>query len=131
MVDFNNETTVGTPAVDIERVTILQRRHDLLEAYEDYKKKRFSNINYSISIVRARLVSLFMQIQPMLKRHLSTKDYDEVRSSVFDSKKEDIILDIIFTINEILDKLKLTRIDNSQSYDRTRWVKVNTQKKLG
>jgi len=130
MVDFNNETTVGVPAVDIERVSILQRRHDLLEAYEDYKKKRFNQCNVNISIVRVRLISLFLQIQPLLKRKMKEPDYKKMYNDVFNSTDEPVLLDIYQSINELLDTLRLTRIDTSEVYDRTRWVKVNKAKGL-
>jgi len=39
MVDFNSDVMVGMPAIDIERVSILQRRYEFIDAFEFYKKK--------------------------------------------------------------------------------------------
>lgn len=55
-MDFNNETTVGIPAADVERISILQRRYDMIEALEDYKKKRLNGVGVTLSIVRARQI---------------------------------------------------------------------------
>ena len=44
MVDFNNDITVGIPAADIERVSILQRRYDFIEAFEVFNIQEASNI---------------------------------------------------------------------------------------
>jgi hypothetical protein len=120
MVDFNNEATVGVPAVDIERITILQRRYDFLEALEDYKKKKSLGVNISLNIVRARLGSLFFEIQATLKRRLlkDTALYDDIKNKCLSTKTtEDNIQDIFFIINQELDNIKLTRVDNKNQYD--------------
>lgn len=117
MVDFNNDVTIGTPAVDVERISILQRRYDLLEALEDYKKKKFQGSNTNMSIVRARLISYFLEIQAILKRRLKDPEYIEVISKVFSSDNELEILDLIYKFNEMLDDIRLIRIDNKRLYD--------------
>lgn len=119
MVDFNNEATIGTPALDVERISILQRRYDLIEAYEDYKKKVFNNIGVSIAVVRARLLSLFIEIQATLKRRLDKEDYNKIKDCCFNSKNEEELKEIIFRINEELDKIRLTRVDTQKVYDST------------
>ena len=117
MVDFNNDVTIGTPAVDVERISILQRRYDLLDALEDYKKKKFQGSNTNMSIVKARLVSFFLEIQAILKRRLKNPDYTAVVSKVFSSNNETEILDLIYKFNEMLDDIRLIRIDNKRLYD--------------
>lgn len=119
MVDFNNETTIGTPASDVEKISILQRRYDLIEAFEDYKKKRFNGIDISTCIIRARLISLFIEIQACLKRRLKDKEYQEIYDLCFKEKSEEKILIALLLINEELDKINLTKIDNQRVYDST------------
>lgn len=127
-MDFNNETTVGVPAADVERISILQRRYDLIEAYEDYRKKKLMNAGVQLSIVRARLFSLFIEVQAMLKRRMSKADYDLVLNGCLDSTNEFEIREIIFKINEQLDEVKLTRIDTSRVYDQTDVEAENKEK---
>lgn len=119
MVDFNNDATVGTPAVDVERISILQRRYDLIEAIEYYRKKRLDGAAFPISVVRSRLFSLFLEVQACLKRRLKPEDYNNLFSICYDSKEELELLDAVYKINEVLDELRLTRIDTQKVYDST------------
>ena len=68
MVDFNNETTIGTPAVDIERVLILQRRNDVIDALEGYKKLDYQGTEADLSIFRSRVLSFFEQLSASILR---------------------------------------------------------------
>jgi len=119
MVDFNNEATVGTPAAEINRVTILQRRYDYLEGQEDYRKKRLAGVGVTLSIVRARLYSLFCELQAHFKRRLSEGDYNKLLNTCESATKWEDIRDAFFYINEELDKVKLIRLDTLPVYDTT------------
>ena len=119
MVDFNNDTTIGTPAIDVERISILQRRYDVIEALEDYRKKRMMGAQVPIAIVRARVLTLFIEIQAYLKRKLSKEDYNSLFNICMNSQDEGEILNAIFKINEELDALRLIRIDTQKVYDST------------
>jgi hypothetical protein len=118
MVDFNNEATIGTPAIDIQRISILQRRYDFLEALEDYRKKKALGANIPLNVVRARLSTLFLEIQATLKRRLKAEKYDDIKEKCLNNKADEkAIQDIFFIINEELDLIKLTRVDNKNPYD--------------
>lgn len=127
-MDFNNETTVGIPAADVERISILQRRYDMIEALEDYKKKRLNGVGVTLSIVRARLFSLFVEIQALLKRRLSEIEYNNILNSCLNDTKEDELIKTIFLLNEQLDEIKLTRIDTSRVYDSLNVEEENKEK---
>lgn len=128
MVDFNNEATIGTPAADVEKISILQRRYDVIEAYEAYKKGKFMGHAQSLSIVKARLISLFIEIQAMLKRRLPKEEYDKLNICMNSTLIEEDILNILLRLNEFLDELKLTRIDTKKVYDSTD-VEVENEEK--
>lgn len=131
MVDFNNEATIGTPAVDVQRITLLQRRYDLFEALEDHKKKADSGINLPFTIVKARLLTFFLELDPMLRRHWhsdknsteeSKKKYALIKSICLGRNEEDIdeeqIINVLLTLNRFLDDpLRITRLDTKQVYD--------------
>lgn len=117
MVDFNNDATIGTPAIDIERISILQRRYDFIEALEDYRKKRLAGAGVSLSIVRARLGSLFYELQATFKRRLTPEKYNEIKEACLNSTKEETILDAFLFINEELDKISLIKIDTRSSFN--------------
>ncbi len=129
MVDFDNEVTVGIPAVDVEKISILQRRHDLLEAYEDYKKKRFSGAGVPLSFVRARLISLFLEVQAMLQRRMKPEVYNKFKEDCFTEKAdENSILELVYIINGQLDEIKLTRVDTQKVYNERRVEEENKVK---
>lgn len=130
MVDFNNETTISIAAIDIERVSILQRRYDVIEALEDYKKKRYGGAGAPLSYVRARLLSLFIELQAFLKRKLSEKEYGELQNTCFNSKDEMELVEALFTINEILDSVRLIRVDTQKTYDGTNVEEENKMKRF-
>jgi hypothetical protein len=124
MVDFNSESTVATPANDVIRILILQRRNDFIEAIENYEKLRFVNPENDDTIyiapVRARIRSLFRELQAAFKRTLTTEEYLLLQSYINrKSSITDIELGFEY-INEWLDKKQLVRVDNRPSYDHTR-----------
>lgn len=131
MVDFNNETTIGTPAVDVQRISILQRRYDLFEAIENYQKRSFDNVKMSSAVVKARLMTLFLEIQPLIKRKYKEKEYQGMRSICLGENKDitfEQVLKVIFQLNELLDEIRLTRVDNKQSYNPMDIEKENQMK---
>lgn len=118
MVDFNNESTITTPAADVVKILILQRRNDFLEALEAYNKEKARGIQTDISIVKSRLMSLFLEIQPALRRTYSAEDYEELQVLI-DARDEQEIIRAFIAINTWLDDKKLIRIDTRKQYDRT------------
>jgi hypothetical protein len=129
MVDFNNETTIGTPASDVEKISILQRRYELIEALEHYKKQNFQGINAPLVYVQARLLSLFVQLYSSLKRRIPKTDFEALEKGVLRKDlKEAELLPIIFMLSDELDKIHLTRIDNETVYDSTSVEKENKVK---
>ena len=129
MVDFNNETTVGRPAIDIVRVLILQRRSDLFEAWEFYKKKESDGVERGFPTVKARLFSLFLELQPMFKRRLKKENY-EYLIKLIESDEEKDIMAAIYKINEELDDINLIKMDTKKSYDKTSWETENGEMNL-
>ena len=126
MVDFNNDTTIGTPAVDVVRILVLQRHSDMIEAWESHLKKKYAGVQSNGTVVRARIMSLFLQIHPTIKRKLDPKDYEALVFSL-KSGDEDIIEANILLLNEVLDEVKITRIDTKKQYDKTN---VETEDKM-
>lgn len=130
MVDFNNDNTIGTPATDIIRVLILEKRTNIIEVLENINKREASD-NYDTGVLRARIQSLYWEIEGMLKRKAEKdKDFKDIYSKLitdlFDRKTSLERLQEIFSeINNYLDFIRLTRIDNREQYDRRRVENVN------
>lgn len=132
MVDFNNETTIGTPAVDVVRILILQRHSDLIEAYEVYLKQKYAKINISTAVVKARLFSLFLQLQPTIKRRYGEdiEAYNIIQKLFTNPEGQEKIEEALYYINELLDDLRLTRIDTKKQYNSTSVEAENKAKGL-
>jgi len=134
MVDFNNETTITRPAVDIERVLVLQRRHDCIEAYEGYQKAILSGADTGDYTFRSRVLSLFIELKASLKRHYPEGDKDKISFVELETwirkGEEDELFNAFDLINDFLDVIKLTRLDTHKVYDSTRVEVENREKKL-
>lgn len=131
MVDFNNETTIGTPSIDVTRIILLQYRYDTREALEQYMRASFSGVAGNISVLRARLLTWFFEMRPMLKRKLKKDKYEELLNKVTGEEiEENEIIEIISLLDDELDKIMVTRIDIREQYDTARVEKENKKKKL-
>lgn len=129
MVDFNNETTIGTPALDVVKILILQRRYDVFEALESYNKLKFKNAEGDLSILRSRLFSLFLEIQASIKRRLKEEEYTALFNKIQSESEEDL-KEAIYIINTELDNINLTKIDTRRQFDTTQMLKENRYKGL-
>jgi hypothetical protein len=130
MVDFNNETTITTPSLNIIKVLRLERRYNLIESLEVYyRAKALGDSSQEIITFKARLLGLVAELEGEISRHLSAeqkKVLDEQLSALDDSK----LLLAWSTINLLLDKLGLTKMDTKTKYDETRTEIENKIKKL-
>jgi hypothetical protein len=126
MVDFNSEATVSVSAIDILRILILQRRNDVIDSIETYKKIE-KHSNPEPDIVRSRLFSLFLEIDAMLKRRVKKEEYEQIEKDV-DSEDFKTLLKLFRQLNRVLDEMRLTRIDIKQVYDSTRTASEDKEK---
>lgn len=129
MVDFNNETTVTRPAADIVRVLILQRRNDVIDAFEYYRGKKAEGIAINTSLLQKRMFSLFLELQATLKRRLKDPDYKVLLEQIKSTKYEELY-PAFLTFNEELDRMKLITIDTGKVYDSTRVEAENRARNL-
>lgn len=127
MVDFDNEATIGTPAIDIIRVLVLQARAYTFEAWEDYHKKRAAGIEANLNVVYARLHAWFDELQAALKRKLKKEDYRKLKDGLAKNKDEQALRDVTYFLNGYLDEIKLTRLDTKKDYDKTGWESENKE----
>ena len=142
MVNFENEATIGTPAVDIVRVLILQRRNDVLEAKEKLLSKEGQGFEVSTHIFRARLNTLFDEVEGALYRRYFNKQ-DIIHKGVISekttyewivnklrSKKISDNEEAFYFLNRWLDAIHLTRIDSRDNYDTTDIEMENKTKRV-
>jgi hypothetical protein len=127
MVNFNDVGTVGVPAVDIEKINILHKRENVILAIEHCKSKRYQHIEHTTAFIQATFNALFNQLQATLKRHLKEEIYNDLKdlSDKADLKK---IEEGFYIISELLDKLKITKVDNLTTYEGSRVIIANRAK---
>lgn len=128
MVNFDNETTITRPAIDIIRVLVLEKREDCISAGKGYHKVALEGASCSDSEFRSRLWALYSELRSSLKRHYP-KDYEVMKENILRGEEEDLF-NTFDKINEFLDMIKLTRLDTQKVYDSTRVEIENTEKSL-
>lgn len=130
MVDFDNETTIGVPAADITKILILQRRTYLFDSYEAYLKQQAKGVQADQSVMKARLHSLFLELQATLKRRLTKEDEYKQLILKINSDNIDDLYEAMLFLNEQLDDMNLTRLDTRRRYDSTKVENENKEKGL-
>lgn len=130
MVDFNNETTVGIAPAKIVKILILQARANLLDAWEDYKVKKYMNAGVSLNVVKARLFTMFLELQPSILRKPKGKIKVMQYLTTLDSWKEEEILKMIMELNEYMDQINLLRIDTKKFYDTSNVEEEDKERNL-
>lgn len=122
-MDFNNINTVSTPSIDIERVTVLEKRNNFILAYEEFYNKYFNKISGDLNFVKSRLIVLYIVLKPMLERR-KINCFEDIKTAT----KIEQIETIFNSINVVLDEVKLTRLDNKHTYDETDLLEEMEQK---
>ena len=113
MVDFSNDVTVSTPAVDVMRIIILEARNNLLESIETYHLRKADGHTPRPSIMKSRLLRLFQEIEFTLKRNLEEQEFNDLEAFVkdFEDTEPEDILGASKIILRVLDTVQLTKID--------------------
>lgn len=135
MVNFNDNVTTGTPAVNLVRLLVLEARYNCFLALEYYNTKVSSGINIDQSTVRARLGTWFLEHQAYLERsnNIDPNDkpiYERIKENLFFKRgnlnnKE--ILEIVYFLNKVIDRLKVTKLDTRIQFDTTDIEEDNKQ----
>ena len=103
--------TVAT-ASEMQKIAILTRRYNVIEALEFYREGRLRNTAINTNVIRARMLSYFTELQAMLYRRMKKEEYDDILDKCMNSSDEKTLIQTIFRLNVELDKILLTRIDN-------------------
>lgn len=125
MVNFNNDTTVGQTAGNLIRLLLIEARYNAFAAFEKYNDDISKGINSSQTIVRARLGTWLLELQPYLDRTTEKLEQEKqklkaIKENVFFGKqnlKYKEILEILEYLNNTSDKLRITRLDTRQVWD--------------
>jgi hypothetical protein len=140
MVNFQNETTIAQKPKNILEIIIIQRWHDLVEAWELlYKNKE--GYDQIIPIVQARTKTLLISIISSIRNDETKglKDYEErvlkVKSTdlltMSDTMNSSSLFNVFLFISDFLYKKGLLKFDMKPSLHPTDVVKRNDQMDSG
>jgi hypothetical protein len=136
VVDFNAETTVAQPAIDITRILLLEARNNAREAIEVYQKAAHAGTDPDTGVMQARVWSFWSEMRSALYRRYKKKE-ETIRT--FDTinyqlRHEDLeaerIIDIFERLNDELDDWKFTRLDGHEVIDTLHMENENKAKRL-
>lgn len=126
MVNFNNETTVSTPAANLIKLLLIEARYNTFLAIETYNNKISNGVNSDQALVKSRLGIWYLEHQAYLDRVFNKQDdvtfLKAVKKDLFFNKKSlsyDRLIEIIEFLNNVMDKLRITKLDTKQQYDTT------------
>lgn len=118
MVDFNNDSTITRTPKDILEILIIEKRTYFIDAYEKYIKDKTNGVQTPISILKARLNSLFLEIYPSLQKNMDKENFELLKNNV-NSKDADALLQAFNDMSEFLYNKKLLMWDSMKQYDPT------------
>lgn len=135
MVNFNDGQTISTPSLNINKIMILQRRAEFIDAYERWFEQAHqeNENNLYLSRMVSKLNTLFLEIRSMLKRKLKQKnkleEYNQLKIAINsnDSKK---IISAFEYIDDFLDQIQITPVDIKRQIDTSRIEEINKYKGL-
>lgn len=116
MVNFNNESTITRAPKNILEILIIEKRSYFLDALEQYYKDKFNNRNPTNSVIRARLITLFLDIKTSITRSRDKEEVEVLKDKVM-SKNTDDLLEAFDIISDYLDSKKLLQWDSMKTYD--------------
>lgn len=118
MVDFNSEVTVGTPAANVQRILILEARQYIIDAIEAYYKVQTQTRSVTdVSVAKARLIALFLQVRAAIERSNGTAEHEEIYKLIMGCRDIDDILTGFRRLDDFLDKKRIIRVDLKREYD--------------
>jgi hypothetical protein len=129
MVNFDSDSTITTPPLDILKILMLQRREDVFSAIEAYKRDASKGIETGTAYIQSRIWGLWMQVEPSYKKNAKTEEYEGLKKLV-DSGDINELIKAIYIINAYLYDKHATKWDTKKTYDGTRSEIENRMKGL-
>jgi len=125
MVDFNNETTIGTAPKDVTKIIVLEYWKYAIDSYTHHKKKEEMGVN-SLHTFRSALINLWCAIYGAYNRDKPKISAEIIEKDIYDCKEERL-KELYLNILDWLDQKKLTRFDTYTELSRNPIIR-NKQK---
>jgi len=132
--DFNTEASLGTNRAHILDLIVLSRRDEWLNTYQQYKVSVYNNNadkNELFFRLRGILETIEFELRETLKRQLKKEpSYNDFKTDLLSADSEQKLLSCFDTVNNVLDTLQITKIDNRKRVDSTDIEATNESKGL-
>lgn len=121
--------TLTVPPNDVLKILILEKRENLVESIESYHRVDGSGSTADIYEVKARLISLWLELQSAYKNDKGQEKHDLKEAEIKAAVSIDALVECFKWLSEWLYDKRLTKFDSKEHYDRSRVVSSN--KRLG
>ena len=135
MVDFSSDGTLGTNRGHILDLIVLGRRDEWLNTYQKYRLSSLEQRSDKLILfnsLRSILETISIELKETMKRKFKNKDSssDDYFKRLNTIENDDDLMYCFNKFNELLDLLKITRIDNKAYVDTTSVESENKAKGL-
>lgn len=127
-MDFNNDSTISKPPVEIVNLIIIEHWYNLRLAFEFYTKHKFKGASIGLDECRSRLLTLFLAVIEVLERKLEKETFTSLFKTCTDLKQSlsyETLLDSYLLINKVLDSSGLIKVDTKPYINRQRIEQAN------
>lgn len=135
MVDFESNSTIMRNKKEIEEITILQRRYNVINALKDYKVRVFKDRNPELSIpdLRSELIALYYEVDSIIEKDLKKDktylDNTEVLNKIEEGTEQELIK-VWEYLNKLLYRQHLTQVDSNKQINWEDPEEVNEENDL-
>jgi hypothetical protein len=128
MVDFNKDSMISKPPIEIINLIIVEHWYNFRLAYEYFVKHKINNASIGFADCRCRLTSLFLCVIELLKKRLPKEEYEMLYIKCLDlninlTSRE--VLECYIIINRVLDEAGLIKVDTKPFINRSRIEESN------
>jgi hypothetical protein len=121
MVNFNLDSTITKPPIEIVNLIIIEHWYNVTLAYEYYNKHKCNNAVISMAECSCRLTTLFLSVNKILERKLELEQYNKLKNIcllVNKSLSTKDFLEAYLIIHSVLDACNLLKIDTKPYVNR-------------
>lgn len=119
-MDINQLVNSTTPPEFILKLLIIQKREDFHSSIDQYTKAKVLHQVGDLSKVRARLLSLFLQLRSSLQNHYKSikkeEEFKQLEKDVRNSNDFDTLYDAGCIIEDYLYLKKVIKFDNDKFF---------------
>lgn len=129
MVNFEDGATVGTPPQELLKILVLQSREDVLSAWKGYFQTSSRTGQERTEALASNMRAFFMQVQEMIRNDYGKdqEGFNKLQNTILSTQEPRELMKAWNTINEILYKKNIIKIDTRRQVDQFNVEATNEQ----